>query len=90
MNLGKKKRNVVTANVDKPLSFPSRWSLQLKVCEVSSPGIPHYVSSNQFCSSVFFLFSSAAPRLAGGGLVHHSLPGAETKASMITVNALLF
>ena len=26
----------VTANVDKPLSFPSRWSWQLKVCKVFS------------------------------------------------------
>ena len=33
---------VVTANVDKPLSFPSRWSLQLKVYKVFSPGIVHH------------------------------------------------
>ena len=38
MNLAKKIK-VVTANEDKPLRFPSRWSLQLKVFKAFSPGI---------------------------------------------------
>ena len=63
MNVANKIK-VVTANVDKPLSFPSRWSLHLKVYEVVSSGIVH---------PSIFLFSSSAPRLAGGSLVRHSL-----------------
>ena len=67
------KIKVVTANVDKP-SFPSRWSLQLKVYKLFPPGIGvHHESWNQFCLFVFYLFSSSVPRLASGRLVNVTL-----------------
>ena len=37
-----------------------------------------------------FLYSSSVPRLVGGGLVRHSLPGAKKNASTITLHYLLF
>ena len=78
--------NVVTANVDKPLSFPSRWSLQLKVYKVFSPGIVHHGPWNQFCPSVFFLLiCNSAGRWAAGSTL-----SLEQNASMITLHALLY